>query len=77
MLETDASKLPERIASFLLGLFAIANEAQTGSNGALASAMENTLRAVFTPGALGTGLAVPILLLRRPTLRRDERRTGT
>lgn len=61
-------------AKALLGLFAIANEAQTGSNEALISTMENTLCVVFTVGALGTGLAVPILLLRRPTPRRGQRR---
>lgn len=61
-------------AKALLGLFAIANEAHNGSNGALISAMDNTVRVVFTVGALGTGLAVPILLLRRPTPRGDERR---
>lgn len=61
-------------ARALLGLLALTNDAHTTSNEAFISAMENTLHVVFTVGALGTGLAVPILLLRRLTTRRDERR---
>ncbi len=70
-------------AKALLGLFAIASEAHTGCDEALISAMENTIRVVFTVGAFGTGLAVPILLLQTPsapchaTLRGCETRTDT
>ena len=50
-------------AKALLGLFAL-TEPGLGSDAALIIAVQNTLRVVFTTAALGTGIAVPILLLR-------------
>jgi len=50
-------------AKALLGLLALTGPA-LGSDAALIIAVENTLRVVFTTVALGTGIAVPILLLR-------------
>ena len=47
----------------ILGLFAAAAQHPT-ANETLVTAMENTLRVAFTIGALGTGLAIPTLLLR-------------
>jgi uncharacterized membrane protein YjjB (DUF3815 family) len=49
-------------AKAILGLFAVA--AQSGANDTLVTAVENTLRVAFTIGALGTGVAIPTLLMR-------------
>lgn len=49
-------------AKALMGLFALTDPRL--SDEALVPAMENSLRVVFTMGALGTGLAIPVLLLR-------------
>lgn len=49
-------------AKAILGLFAIATHSDAG-NEALVSAVTSTLRVLFTIGALGTGLAIPTLLL--------------
>jgi uncharacterized membrane protein YjjB (DUF3815 family) len=51
-------------AKAILGLFAITTQHPTVTNEALIAAMDNTLRVTFTMGALGTGVAIPILLLR-------------
>lgn len=49
-------------AKALMGLFALTDPGL--SDKALIPAMENSLRVVFTMGALGIGLAIPVLLLR-------------
>jgi uncharacterized membrane protein YjjB (DUF3815 family) len=55
--------IPGAIAArAILGLFAAT--AQPGAGDALVTAAENSLRVAFTIGALGTGLAIPTLLLR-------------
>jgi uncharacterized membrane protein YjjB (DUF3815 family) len=51
-------------AKAILGLFAIAAQHSTATNETLIAAMDNTLRVTFTMGALGTGVAIPTLLLR-------------
>jgi uncharacterized membrane protein YjjB (DUF3815 family) len=51
-------------AKAILGLFAIAAQHPTAPNETLIAAMDNTLRVTLTMGALGTGVAIPILLLR-------------
>jgi uncharacterized membrane protein YjjB (DUF3815 family) len=48
----------------ILGLFAITGLHPTAASETLVMAMENALRVTFTIGALGTGLAIPTLLLR-------------
>jgi uncharacterized membrane protein YjjB (DUF3815 family) len=55
-------------AKAILGLFAITAQHAAG-NETLIAAIENILRVTFIMGALGTGVAVPTLLLR---LRRTE-----
>ena len=51
-------------AKAILGLFAVMVQHPTARNETLVMAVENTLRVLFTIGALGTGLAIPTLLLR-------------
>ncbi len=51
-------------AKAILGLFAVTAPHAVASNEMLVMAVENTLRVTFTIGALGTGLAIPTLLLR-------------
>jgi uncharacterized membrane protein YjjB (DUF3815 family) len=51
-------------AKAILGLFAVTVQHPATSNEMLVMAVENTLRVMFTIGALGTGLAIPTLLLR-------------
>ena len=53
-------------AKAILGLFALTVPNPLGEDRTptLVAAVENTLRVTFTVGAIGTGLAVPILLLR-------------
>ncbi len=48
----------------ILGLFAVAGLHPAAVHEALITALENTLRVMFTIGALETGLAIPTLLLR-------------
>ena len=48
----------------ILGLFAITAQSYTATNETLITAIDNALRVIFTIGALGTGLAIPTLLLR-------------
>jgi uncharacterized membrane protein YjjB (DUF3815 family) len=50
-------------AKAMLGLFAITTSHSTATNEILIAAMDNILRVMFTIGALGTGLAIPTLLL--------------
>jgi uncharacterized membrane protein YjjB (DUF3815 family) len=52
-------------AKALLGLFAVTAHQAAATEGTLVVAAENALRVIFTIGALGTGLAIPTLLLRR------------
>jgi uncharacterized membrane protein YjjB (DUF3815 family) len=56
----------------ILGLFAITVN-HPGDNQTLVTALDNTLRVMFTIGALGTGLAIPTLLLQA----RRMNRTGS
>lgn len=51
-------------AKAILGLFAVTTQQAGAPEGTLVMAVENTLRMIFTIGALGTGLAIPTLLLR-------------
>ena len=51
-------------AKAILGLFAITAQHSTATNETLIAVMDNTLRVTFTMGALGTGVAIPTLLLR-------------
>jgi uncharacterized membrane protein YjjB (DUF3815 family) len=48
----------------ILGLFAVTAPHPIPANETLVMAVENVLRVTFTIGALGTGLAIPTLLLR-------------
>lgn len=48
----------------ILGLFAITARHPTATNETFIMAMDNTLHVIFTVGALGTGVAIPSLLLR-------------
>jgi uncharacterized membrane protein YjjB (DUF3815 family) len=56
----------------ILGLFAIAVN-DSANNETLVTALDNTLRVMFTIGALGTGLAIPNLILQG----RRTNRTGS
>ena len=51
-------------ARAILGLFAVTAQPPTASGDAFVAALENALRVVFTIGALGTGVAIPTLLMR-------------
>jgi uncharacterized membrane protein YjjB (DUF3815 family) len=51
-------------AKAILGLFAVTAQRPDTANEVLIAALENLLRALFTIGALGTGLALPIVVLR-------------
>jgi len=51
-------------AKAILGLFAVTAHTPHICNETLVTALENLLHVVFTIGALGTGLAIPIVLLR-------------
>jgi len=48
----------------ILGFFAMTTLHPTAAGETFLTALDNTLRATFTLGALGTGLAIPTLLLR-------------
>lgn len=48
----------------ILGLFALTAPNPTGADATLINAVIYTLRVMFTIGAIGTGLAIPTLLLR-------------
>lgn len=51
-------------AKGILGLFVATAQISPAANETLVTAVGDTLRATFTIGALGTGLAIPTLLLR-------------
>lgn len=51
-------------AKAILGLFSLTAPNPTGAGETLITAVEYTLRVTFTIGAIGTGLAIPSLLLR-------------
>jgi uncharacterized membrane protein YjjB (DUF3815 family) len=51
-------------ARAILGLFAVTAQPATASGDAFFAALENALLVAFTIGALGTGVAIPTLLMR-------------
>jgi uncharacterized membrane protein YjjB (DUF3815 family) len=51
-------------AKAILGLFALTAPVPQAADQTLILSVENTLRVMFTMGAMGTGLAIPSLLLR-------------
>ncbi len=51
-------------AKAILGLFALTAQAPQAADETLIQSVENGLRVMFTIGAMGTGLAIPSLLLR-------------
>jgi len=51
-------------AKAILGLFSLTAQNPSGAGETLVTAVEYTLRVLFTVGAIGTGLAIPTLLLR-------------
>ncbi|HVP52526.1 MAG TPA: threonine/serine exporter family protein [Terriglobales bacterium] len=51
-------------AKAILGLFAITAQHPVATNETIITAVDNTLRVMFTVGALGIGLAIPTLVLR-------------
>ena len=56
-------------AKAILGLFALTTGAVVNESATLITAAQNTLRVLFTTGAIGTGLAIPALLSRVRTSR--------
>jgi len=59
-------------AKAILGLFAITTQGSATTNETLITALENSLRVMFTVGALGTGLAIPVFLLRPRLIKRAQ-----
>jgi hypothetical protein len=51
-------------AKAILGLFALTAPAPANPDQTLILSVENSLRVMFTIGAMGTGIAIPSLLLR-------------
>jgi len=51
-------------AKAILGFFALTSPSLTDASATLIEAVQYTLRVMFTIGAIGTGLAIPTLLLR-------------
>ena len=51
-------------AKAIIGLFVVSTSAVVNESETLITAAQYTLRVVFTIGAIGTGLAIPTLLLR-------------
>lgn len=51
-------------AKAILGLFAVAQQTTGDAGAILLTAVQFSLRVVFTIGAIGTGLAIPSLLMR-------------
>lgn len=51
-------------ARAILGLLAVTAQAPAASGDAVFAALENALRVAFTIGSLGTGVAIPTLLMR-------------
>lgn len=60
-------------AKAILGLFALTATAPQAADQILILSVENALRVMFTVGAMGTGLAIPTLLLR---VHRPQQRPG-
>jgi len=56
-------------AKAIIGLFALTTSAVANESETLITAAQYTLRVMFTTGAIGTGLAIPTLLLRVRTAR--------
>jgi uncharacterized membrane protein YjjB (DUF3815 family) len=56
-------------AKAILGLIAVTTERVADQSATLLTAIQYTLRVMFTIGAIGTGLAIPTLLLRVRTPR--------
>jgi uncharacterized membrane protein YjjB (DUF3815 family) len=56
-------------AKAILGLFALTTSSVVNNSEILITAVQYTLRVMFTVGAVGTGLAIPTLLLRVRTSR--------
>ncbi len=56
--------VPGFAAKAIIGLFALTTGAVANESDALIAASQNTLRVLFTMGAIGTGLAIPASLLR-------------
>ncbi len=59
-------------AKAILGLFAMTAQPSGSGNEAVVSALTTTFRVVFTIGALGTGLAIPMLLIESRTNTHDR-----
>jgi uncharacterized membrane protein YjjB (DUF3815 family) len=59
-------------AKAILGPLAITTQHSITTNETLIAAMDNTLRVTLTMGALGTGVAVPTILLRARKLNGQE-----
>ena len=57
-------------ARAILGLFAVSTGRAENTSDVLLTSIEYTLRLAFTIGAIGTGLAIPALLMRGRTQRR-------
>jgi uncharacterized membrane protein YjjB (DUF3815 family) len=55
-------------AKAIIGLFALTTSVVVNESEPLVTAAQYTLPAMFTTGAIGTGLAVPTLLLRVRTV---------
>ena len=51
-------------AKAILGLYALTTSSSVSDSQTLITAVQYTLRVIFTMGAIGTGLAIPALLLR-------------
>jgi len=51
-------------AKAILGMFALTSTNTLDASETLITAVQFTLRVTFTVGAIGTGLAIPTLLLR-------------
>ena len=57
-------------AKAILGFFALTSPNLVSEADTLVTAVQSTLRVLFTIGAIGTGLAIPMLLLRVRTQKR-------
>jgi len=56
-------------AKAIIGLFALTTSAVANESATLITSAQYTLRVMFTTGAIGTGLAIPTLMLRVRTAR--------
>ena len=59
-------------AKAILGLFALTSRTASVPEQTLILSLTNALRVMFTIGAIGTGLAIPSLLLRARLARRSR-----